>query len=49
MAGDDMTSYGPAFSYITNKNYGMLFNSTAMGHIDFTQPEVTKYLFWNVF
>ena len=47
MGGNSLTSYGPTFSYITNKNYGILFNSTAVGHFDFTQLNETKYLFWH--
>lgn len=33
--GSPVTTYAPTYSYITTKNYGILFNSSAIGHIDF--------------
>ena len=34
--GSPVTTYAPTYSFITTKNYGMLFNSSAIGHVDFT-------------
>lgn len=45
--GSPLTTYAPTYSYITNKNYGVLFNTSATGHIDFTKDSNTEFLFWN--
>lgn len=44
--GNPLTTYAPAYSFITNKNYGMVFDSTAVGYADFTQKDSTQIMFW---
>ena len=33
-------------SFITNRNYGMMVKTHAVGHADFTELDNTKLLFW---
>eukprot|EP00347_Sterkiella_histriomuscorum_P004531 403360108 len=47
--GNPLTTYAPTYSYITNKNYGALFNSSATGHVDFSQNQTIEFLFWNTY
>lgn len=44
--GNNMTTYAPAYSFLTNKNRGMIFNSSYIGQADFTQDNQTSFLFW---
>lgn len=46
--GNPLTSYGATYSYISSKNYGIIFNTTAIGHVDFENDNSTNFLFWNV-
>lgn len=44
--GTSVTSYAPSYSYVTNKRRSVTFNSTAMGHYEFSQQK-TKAMFWH--
>lgn len=45
--GNNMTTYAPSYSFITNKKRGMIFNSSYIGHVDYTLDETTRFLFWH--
>ena len=45
-AGTSTTSYGPALSYITNKQRAFVCESTNLGLVNFTASE-TQVLYWN--
>lgn len=34
-----MTTYAPAYSFITNQRRGMIFTSNAIGYADFSDDE----------
>jgi alpha-glucosidase (family GH31 glycosyl hydrolase) len=42
-----MTTYAPSYSFITNQNRGMIFNSSYIGYADFTKENQTSFLFWH--
>ena len=42
-----MTTYAPAYTYISNKNYAMLINNTEIGYIDFSKDDQTNVLLWH--
>ena len=42
-----MTTYAPSYSFITNQKRGMIFNSSYLGYADFTQNDLTTFLFWH--
>ena len=42
-----MTTYAPSYAFISNKNYGMLFNQTEIGYIDFSPEKSKSMLFWH--
>jgi len=42
-----MTTYAPSYSFITNQNRGMIFNSSYIGYADFTRENQTTFLFWH--
>ncbi len=45
--GNNMTTYAPAYSFVTNKNRGMVFNVSNIGIADFTEANQTSFLFWH--
>jgi len=45
--GNNMTTYAPSYSFITNQKRGMIFNSSYLGYADFTQNDLTTFLFWH--
>ena len=45
-AGTSTTSYGPALSFITNKQRAFVCESTNLGLVNFTASE-TQVLYWN--
>lgn len=45
--GNNMTTYAPAYSYVTNLNRAMVFNVSNIGIADFTQSNQTSFLFWH--
>ncbi len=44
--GNNMTTYAPAYSFLTNNNRGMIFNSSSIGLADYTSSNQTQFLFW---
>ena len=45
--GTSMTTYAPSYSYVTNKNRSITFNSTALGFYDFKQSNNVRAAFWH--
>jgi hypothetical protein len=39
IGGNNRTTYAPSYSYITNTNRAFIFNSSAIGYMDFTKTE----------
>lgn len=45
-AGSRTTSYGPALSFLTNKNRAFVCDQTNLGSVNFTS-DLTKVIYWN--
>jgi len=46
--GNHFTTYSPSYSHITSKNRSFIFNTTAIGHLDFHSFfDRTTALFWH--
>jgi hypothetical protein len=42
-----MTTYAPSYSFISNQNRGMIFNSSYIGYADYSLQNQTSFLFWH--
>lgn len=45
--GNPTTSYTASYTHLTNKNRAFLFNTTALGYVDFTKKSESKVVFWH--
>lgn len=45
--GNNLTTYAPSYSFITNHKRGMIFNSPYIGYADFTLANQSSFLFWH--
>lgn len=45
--GSPTTAYTASYTHLTNKNRAFLFNTTALGFVDFTKSSESKILFWH--
>lgn len=48
LGGNTLTSYAPSYSHITSKDRAFIFNTTAIGYLDFSYPDgKTRAVFWH--
>lgn len=48
LGGNTLSSYAPSYSHITSKDRAFIFNTTALGYLDFSYPDgKTRAVFWH--